>query len=119
MQPVECMFFRKGGVAVSQRRRRITVKPRFYVLLVLIVAIIFCVQFVKAEKRLAAQAQTIEQLDEQILAAQTGNDSLTAQIAATGSLASVEESARNELGWVYADEIVYVAVDAAPEMDLP
>ena len=104
---------------MSKSKRRVTIKPRFYVLLVLIVAIFFTVQFVKADQQLKAQAQTIAELDEQILAAQSGNDSLTAQIAAAGTLASVEESARNELGWVYADEIVYVAVDAAPEMDLP
>jgi len=104
---------------VVQTKRRITIKPRFYVILALIVAIFFIVQFVRAERMLASQAETIAQLDEQIFDAQAGNDSLTAQIAAAGSIASVEESARNELGWVYADEIVFVAVDSAAEMDLP
>ncbi|MBP3372089.1 MAG: septum formation initiator family protein [Clostridia bacterium] len=101
------------------KKRQIIIKPRFYVLLVLVAAIFFTVKFVQAEQTLRQQAETMAQLDEQIADVRAGNDSLTAQIAAAGSIASVEESARNELGWVYADEIVYVAVDEASEMDLP
>ena len=93
----------------AKRRVRVKVNKRFYVFAALAVAAVFVVQFVKVDNKLMQQQEQIASLDAQILQAQEYNDSLRAKIDSADSLENIEKIARETLGWVREDEIVFVA----------
>lgn len=93
---------------MQKKRVRIKISGRFYVLLMLLVITVFVFQFVKAQIKLKQQNETLAELDRQIEETQEYNDNLNARIADAGSLDSVERTARERLGWVREDEILYV-----------
>ena len=95
------------GIVVSGRRR-VRVKKRFYVLIAGLIAV-FVVQFIRVDQKLAQQNAQLAELDAQISRTQAYNDSLETQIAEADSLENIEKTAREQLGWVRENEILYTA----------
>ena len=90
-------------------RRRVRVKKRFYVLIAGLIAAFFVVQFIRADQKLAQQNAQLAELDAQISRTQAYNDSLETQIAEADSLENIEKAAREQLGWVRENEILYTS----------
>ncbi len=103
------MHKKTGEGIVMSGRRRVRVKKRFYVLIAGLIAAFFVVQFIRVDQKLAQQNAQLAELDVQISRTQAYNDSLETQIAEADSLENIEKTAREQLGWVRENEILYTA----------
>lgn len=103
------MHEKTGEGIVMSGRRRVRVKKRFYVLIAGLIAAFFVVQFIRVDQKLAQQNAQLAELDAQISRTQAYNDSLETQIAEADSLENIEKTAREQLGWVRENEILYTA----------
>ncbi|MGI6004693.1 MAG: FtsB family cell division protein [Christensenellales bacterium] len=96
---------------MAVRRRKIRITKKTLVLLFSALTVVLVVQFVRLEGQLKAQQQSMSELNQQITQAKLDNDALEEQLAAADSQEAIEQKAREQLGWVKEDELLFVIGD--------
>ena len=90
------------------KRRQFTLKPRAKVAIALAVIFYFSFIFVKQELIIRRQYAKIQSINKEIAQVQDENNDFEHQIKYTESNDYVEKVARERLGWVKEDEIVFI-----------
>ncbi len=89
--------------------RKKMVKPRFWLLMMFILIMVFGGVYVTQGQYLATQAQAIQALEEEKNSAQDENAALQRKIAFTKTNEYVERVARDQLGLLKKNEVRFVA----------
>ena len=87
------------------RQYRLT--PRFFVLLIAVTLIVFSVSTVVAVGRLNAECKALASFEEEYDAAALKCAELETEISYVQTDEYVERAARDQLGWIYANEYRY------------
>jgi cell division protein DivIC len=100
---------REGGVFLAKKRRyKLRLTKRAVVIGLVAVLAFAGVQFYKLEEQISAQQKELEGLQTQIEAAKDTNEDLQTRIDSASTPDSIEQLAREKLGWVKDGEILFV-----------
>jgi len=86
-----------------------TVKPRFWLLMMAVLALVFFSVYVSQSQYLASQAETIRELEQLKAQALDENAALERRIAFAKTSEYVERVAREQLGLLKKNEVRFVA----------
>ncbi len=86
-----------------------TVKPRFWLLMIAVLAIVFSGVYISQGQYLATQAQSVQALEQQKTQALNENAALERKIAFAKTNEYVERVARDQLGLLKKNEVRFVA----------
>ena len=98
---------RKAGVVCVSKKK--TVKPRFWLLMIAVMAIVFCGVYISQGQYLASQADSVRALEEKKAQGLDENAALQRKIDFTKTSEYVERVARDQLGLLKKNEVRYVS----------
>ena len=85
-----------------------TVKPRFWLLMMAVLAMVFCGVYISQNQYLSSQAENIQALEQLKSQALDENAALERKIAFAKTSEYVERVARDQLGLLKKNEVRYV-----------
>jgi cell division protein FtsB len=86
-----------------------TVKPRFWLLMMAVLAMVFCGVYISQSQYLSSQAESVQALEQLKSQALDENAALERKIAFAKTSEYVERVARDQLGLLKKNEVRYVA----------
>lgn len=88
--------------------RKKTVKPRFWLLMIAVMAIVFCGVYISQGQYLTSQAESVQALERQKAQALDENAALQRKIDFAKTDEYIERVAREQLGLLKKNEVRYV-----------